>query len=42
MLEKAKASGNAGDRGQAIHTGLLYASYRKVADFQQVLNDKPK
>jgi hypothetical protein len=36
MLEKAKAPGNAGDRGSK------FASPRKMADFQQVFNDKPR
>jgi len=34
MLEKANALGNARDRGSK------FASHRKMADFQQVLNDK--
>jgi hypothetical protein len=36
MLEKANASGNAEDRGSN------FALYGKVANFQQVSNDKPK
>jgi hypothetical protein len=34
MLEKAKAPGNAGDRGSN------FAPHRKVADFQRVLTER--